>query len=183
MLVVITGGPFSGKTTLIEAFSQRGHHVVPEAAIQVIGELNDELGTEGQQEFRKHHRGEFQQLVLKRQIAQEEAALAIGDGRPVFLDRSRIDGLAYCRHFDEEPPAELRAAVTQIRFHAVFVLETLKNAHVRADTGRTSDRATSVALRDHLLGIYRELGYEPVQIPEMSVTDRAAKILRDIESA
>ena len=47
MRVVVTGGPGSGKTTLVEALGRRGYATVPEAAIQVIEAKNAELGVEG----------------------------------------------------------------------------------------------------------------------------------------
>jgi predicted ATPase len=45
--VVLTGGPHSGKTTLIEELRRRGQRVVPEAALALIEELNAAMGVEG----------------------------------------------------------------------------------------------------------------------------------------
>ena len=44
--VVVTGGPGSGKTTLVEALAARVYATVPEAGIQVIEALNREPGLE-----------------------------------------------------------------------------------------------------------------------------------------
>ena len=170
-LVVITGGPYSGKTTLVNAFARLGYHTVPEAAIAVIAELTERMGLEQQKRWRHDNRAEFQSMILARQIAAEEDALRDAEGSVIF-DRSRIDGLAYCRHFGAAPPDELVRAAGGIRFHHVLLLDTLQRVEVRTETGRTSDRATSLALRDQLDAVYRELGYAPVLIPEVPVRER-----------
>lgn len=177
--MVITGGPYSGKTTLVEALGRQGHGTVPEAAIDVIAELNEELGIEGQKKWRFEHRTEFQLRVLRLQVRREEEALRSGEG-PVFLDRSRLDGIAYCRHYGTPPPPELLEAAERIRYDHVFVLDTLSHVHVRTASGRTSDRATSLALRERIVEVYAEYGYEPVPVPEMSVEERVRFVLERI---
>jgi len=180
MLVVVTGGPYSGKTTLVEALGRRGYATAPEAAIQVIAELVEELGQEGQRRFRTEHRAAFQSRVLRRQVQQERQALAAADGAPVFFDRCRLDGLAYCRHFGAAPPQELLRAATELRFDRILLLDTLRDAHVRQDTGRTSDRATSLALCRELAGVYSDYGYAPIIVPEFPIEERVAFVLQTL---
>ena len=172
VLVVITGGPASGKTTLVEAFAARGYATVPEAAIQVIAELNEELGLEEQKAWRLANRRAFQLRVLARQVELEGRALEMSAGRVVFLDRCRIDGLAYCRHFDEPAPEELVASVGEVHYDRVFLLDTLPVVEDRSATGRTSDRAASLAIRATIEEVYVELGYEPIRVPVAPVEER-----------
>ena len=47
-LVIVTGGSFSGKTSLIRELAARGHEVLPESAFEVISELNRTHGIERQ---------------------------------------------------------------------------------------------------------------------------------------
>ena len=163
--VVITGGPGSGKTTLVEALGARGFATVPEAAIQVIAELNEALGVDGQKAWRREHRLEFQERVLERQIALEEAA---GEPPVLFLDRGRLDGVAYCRHFDAPLPPGYEERAAGGRYDRVFVLETLANFADRSATGRTSDRAESVALGAVIEAVYREAGHQVERVPELA---------------
>ena len=180
MLVVITGGPYSGKTTLVEALGQRGYRFVREAAIQVIEELGRELGIEEQKRWRAAHRAEFQARIVRRQIDAEREVLEHAREEPVFLDRSRVDGLGYCRHFGEEPPAELSAAIDELRYDRVFLLDTLSRVEVRGDTGRTSDREASLAIAKSVEAVYLELGYEPVRVPELPLAERVDLVLREL---
>ena len=65
MKIVITGGPYSGKTTLIEELEDRGCNVLHEAAIELIKELNDKFGVAGQKAWREKHFSEFQEMIAK----------------------------------------------------------------------------------------------------------------------
>lgn len=173
--IVVTGGPTSGKTTVVEALAARGYRTVPEAALDVIAELSARLGVDEQRSWRLGHPVPFQRLVLERQDANERAA---ADERgAVFLDRGRLDGLAYLRHFGATAPPDVLELATAVRYDRVVLLDTLRDAPVRSDTGRSSDRATSLALRDALLALYREHGYEPAVVPEMPVAERVEAVL------
>lgn len=182
MRVVLSGGPGSGKTSTIEALAARGHAIVPEAGIQCIAELNAELGLEGQREWRRAHRLEFQMRVLARQLANEARATA-APGAHLFLDRGVVDGLGYCRHFGERPPPELERAARAARYDRVFVLDTLPDFPERGSSGRSSGRADSLALRDRIEEAYRELGHRPTRVPVMSIEERADFVLAQLAAA
>jgi predicted ATPase len=173
--VVITGGPCSGKTTVVEALAARGYQTVPEAAIEVIAELSERLGVEGQARWRSEHREAFQVLIIDKQ-AQLEAAAA-GHGGPLFHDRGRLDGVAYCRVFDAPIPPEVEAGCAELPYDRVFLLDTLADFHGRAATGRTSDRERSLRIRDELERTYAARDLAPEFVPETSVEERVALIL------
>jgi predicted ATPase len=172
--VVITGGPYSGKTTIIERLAASGYTTIQEAAIEVIEELTRELGLEGQARWRTEHRDEFQLRIVRMQMALEAAAPL---GATVFQDRGRLDGLAYCRVFGSEVPPELVAACAELPYDRVFVLDTLTSFVTRTDTGRTSDRDRSLRIRDALMDAYSERGLRPVFVPELPIEERVRFVL------
>lgn len=177
MIVVVTGGPGSGKTTLVEAFSHLGYPTVPEAAIAVIAELNERLGVEEQKTWRRTHRQEFQELVARRQ-AKNEAELSPGM-HATFLDRGRFDGLAYCHHFGDDIPEVVIKIANEGHYDHVLLLETLPEEIFaeRGETGRMSNRTDSLAIRDQIEDIYIKSGFSLVHIPVMPVKDRVRMAL------
>ena len=99
--VVLTGGPSSGKTSVInrvvEQFKELGYHVivVPETATELI---NSGIRPFGENALPAYN---FQKLVLQTQLNKEnvarEAAEIMGSGKTIILyDRGTLDGYAYC---------------------------------------------------------------------------------------
>lgn len=153
---------------------------VPEAALAVIEELNQEQGgIEQQIAWRKTHQKDFQERLLRKQVALERVAAA-RDG-VVFLDRTRIDSVAYCRLRGLELPPMLQCENLAGRYASVFVLDTLSSFSTRAETGRTSDRDLSLRVRDLVIAAYREFGYKLILVPELPLEQRVALILNQLD--
>jgi predicted ATPase len=175
--VVLTGGPGSGKTTLLEHFRSLGYPVVPEAALHIIQELVTEMGMARQKAWRRRHVREFQERILARQIRMEMATRSM-DAPYVFLDRGRLDGLAYFRLSRVPVPAEMAARITADRYATVFVLDTLPNYRARTESGRATETYTdSLRIRRALMSVYERLRYQPIPVPVMTVEERAAFVL------
>jgi len=177
--IVLTGGPYSGKSTLAEALSGLGFAVVPEAAIQVIESLGRELGSEAARDWRSANHVEFQLRIVRLQLSLEEQAEQSGAALAV-CDRGVPDGLAYMRHWQVEPPAELVEAARRARYERVFLLDTLAGARPRTETGRL-DEHESERVRDLLAGVYREHDHEPVVVPEKRLEERIQLIRRHLD--
>jgi predicted ATPase len=175
--IVLTGGPCSGKTTVLEHLRASGCATAPEAAIQVIRDLTAELGLDGQRAWRDTHWVAFQERVARLQIEHESAAER-GGAEILVCDRGLLDGLAYCRHRGVEPPTLLLDLVRGARYDQVFVLDTLKDFDARLETGRVDDRDDSLRVGALIRAVYTEHGYRPVRVPELSVETRAARILK-----
>lgn len=178
-LVVITGGPGSGKTSLVTRLGSLGYATVPEAALQIIDEFNREHGVAGQVEWRQQHPAEFTRLVMKRQVTLE-AACTIAEGGIGFCDRGRPDTMAYAALAGYELDSESRSLVESQRYLRVFLLDTFSHFTMRPETGRTSDRERSVRIHDLLDEAYRSLGYLPCRVPELSVRNRARLVLSEL---
>lgn len=175
--IVITGGPYSGKTSLVRALAARGYATIPEAAISVIEDLTQELGLEGQATWRATHLAEFQELIIQKQLKLELRAHPAG---PVFLDRGRLDGVAYCHVYGSEVPTSLAFACSDLPYDKVFLLDTLQRFEGRTGSGRTSDRERSLAIRDALRDVYTARGLAPIEVPEMPLVERVDFVLANL---
>ena len=93
-LFVITGGPGSGKTTLINALAACGYTVMPEGARAII---QRQVATGGNA-LPWSDRLAFAELMLQWDLRSYQAALEV-DG-PVIFDRGIPDSSATCNFAD-----------------------------------------------------------------------------------
>jgi predicted ATPase len=165
---VITGGPSAGKTTTISLLKSRGYATAPEMSRTIIEE---EMARGRELADIRADGDAFQMQILHRQ-QQLEASLNPDD--VVFLDRGLPDGLAYERFLGLTPNPELVAASTTARYRKVFVLDLLP---IHDDGGRIENEHEQREIQKQLLATYRELGFDVVTVPVMTLDERAQYIL------
>lgn len=170
---VITGGPSTGKTTLLEELAKRGYKTIPEVARVVIdegiaaGNTLDEI--RGDEQL-------FQEEVARRK-ADLEKRLQPND--TLFLDRGMQDTLAYMRIYDYPIAPWLLQLCEGAHYKTVFLLEPVGD--FTQDYARTEDAFTRERLQKLLEMAYTEYGMEPVRVPAMSPSSRADFILSNIK--
>lgn len=164
---VITGGPCSGKTTIINELSKLGFYTVPEAARLLIDrEKNNGKSLE---EIRRDEL-DFQVKVLKLKIEIENK---MPRDKVIFFDRAVPDSIAYYEFLGVDSK-QLKESCKEKRYRKVFFLEQLQ---FEKDYARVESEELANKLSDLLLNAYLELGYEVIIVPEMSVGDRVKFIL------
>ena len=111
---VITGGPCSGKSSLIDELDKRGYVTIKEVAREIISKrLDNSLTTE---EFRIR-----QSLIYDEQLKRENSLIS----NISFLDRSLIDSLFYSKMQTGTIPERFFENDLNERYNGVFVLEIL----------------------------------------------------------
>ena len=116
---VITGGPSTGKTTVINMLEKRGYKTTIEHARHYI----DTMRIEGQTvEDIKNNKRKFQLGVLDMQIKQEDA---IKPNDLVFLDRAIPDAMAYYQFLMLDYDEKLLNAVKNTSCKKIFILDRL----------------------------------------------------------
>lgn len=171
--IVITGGAYSGKTTMLNKLAEKLNlTAVPEAAIEVIEDLRNRMGNEEQKRWRKEYPALFQKLVAEKQFYNENTEAVIATKGIVLLDRSMLDGFAYCKFYNVHSPGELEYLSGNCEYNIVFILETISPFENRAESGRTSNEEDSRRQSKILYEIYEEYNYKPIWIPMMPLNDR-----------
>lgn len=169
---VITGGPSSGKTTVLKELAKLGYIIYPEAARVFI----DEEMAKGKslREIRGNE-AEFQRKVLKIKIQIEKEAPR---DKIVFFDRGIPDSIAYYQICGLDPKEVLKFCKRKV-YKKIFFLEQLpfKNDYARIEDGKTIKKLNKL-----LKESYEKLGYEVIVIPAMSVKERVKKILSEIKN-
>jgi len=156
---VITGGPSSGKTTIINELSKLGFHTIPEAARLLIDrEMTNgkSLGQIREDEL------EFQEIFLKMKIEIEGKA---PKDKTVFLDRAIPDSIAYYEFWGFNAK-ELKELCKEKRYNKIFFLEQLP---FKKDYARVENEEEANRMSEFFFKVYADLGYEIIRIPAMSV--------------
>ncbi len=116
--IVITGGPCSGKTTVINLLKEKNYKVIPEVATIIIKENLNKDDTEilTWKNFKK-----FQKEVIKRQLKYEN--MLNNEEGIVFLDRGIYDSIAYLKKEKIEDKSLFK--VCKSDYDIIFILEPL----------------------------------------------------------
>lgn len=176
--VVITGGPGSGKTTLVERLRSAGYPVVAEAARAII---RDQVAIGGP----AHHTADWAlgaEVTLAWEIRSYREAGCHRDG-PMFFDRGIPDLIGYHPMMGRPTPPHFVAAAERFRYrHRVFVAPPWAGIYV-TDDERKQDFGWAMRCYDAVLDAYQRCGYEPVILPKSTVEDRLAFVLEQVTRA
>jgi len=164
---VISGGPGTGKTSVIEELERLGHDVIGEAA-RIIAETDERFVGKSINEI---DWDAFHAAIID---WQKEEFGKIGD-RVVFIDRGLGDNLAYDKIHKVETSKEKLDFTNSFKHDKIFVLDFLD--FYETDGLRDETKEEQEELHAAIIEAYENLGCEIVVVPFMSVADRARFIL------
>lgn len=169
---IVTGGPSSGKSTLLTYLKSAGYLIIPEVARTLI----DEEIAKGKtlQEIRSDETV-FQRRIFRMKTDLEERLLP---EQLTFFDRGIPDSAAYYRLYGEDVEPVIQASRKR-RYRGVFFLEQVPFAK---DYARIEDEKKAAIISNLLHKAYADMGYEVITIPLLSIAERARLLLNYIES-
>jgi predicted ATPase len=173
---IITGGPGSGKSSLIEALQERGYSGTIGAGRGVI---QDQVATGGSA-LPWGYRLLFAEMMLSWEVrSYHMARLASGT---VFFDRGVPDVLGYLKLCDLTAPPHMLKAAEDFRYNRrVFIAPPWQDIF-RQDRERKQDFDEAVRTCEALVETYAALNYTLVELPRVSIEERLRFILDDIEN-
>lgn len=176
-LFVVTGGPGSGKSSLIAALKAGGLRHMPEAGRAVI----QEQVAQGGSALPWADRLAFAERMLSHDLrSYREAQKLTG---PVIFDRGVPDVLGYLRVIGLAVPAHIEEAVRSVRYHRrVFIAPPWRSIFVQDAERKQSFEEAEVTYRA-MVDVYSELGYELVSLPLATLAERAQFVRGIIEQA
>lgn len=174
---VVTGGPGSGKTSLIEALATSGYTVFEEVSRRIIREQSQR--PDGVLPW--HNLEGFAALALE--AMKQQYSAAAGQPHAAFFDRALPDIVGYLTCAGIIPGTHLTQALrTHTYATPVFICPPWA-AIYRNDPERPQTYADSVALHHHINHAYRQAGYTLIEVPQVSVPERTAFIINTLARA
>ena len=167
--------PGSGKTTVLLELQQRGYNFATEVARQIIQEQVQQGGA-----LPWSDRERYTRIMLERSIASylnHMPASAI-----TFADRGIPDTLCYARLIGSPQVQAIRAACQQYRYARRVFLAPVWAEIYRTDSERKQDLDEAIRTADLMGEVYRECGYEVIELPKTSPQERAEFILQQLLS-
>ena len=166
--IVITGGTYAGKSSITELFKQDGFSVVPDVGLEIIKQLNNELGQEEQKQFRANQPLKFYSKIIKKKVEYEGGL----SNKPTIFDRGIYDYIAMMKLKEIQVPPSLMQSVKKVSYDIVFVLDTLSDFSMRPTSGRSLSKEDSLKLKKLVTEIYEKLGCKIVLVKEMPLKER-----------
>ncbi|RPE08525.1 ATPase [Chitinophaga lutea] len=171
---ILTGGPGMGKTVIIDALRHSGYTCVPETGRAVIREQV----AAGGDALPWGNRSAFARRMFRQSVTDYDAHLGIQ--APVFFDRGIPDITGYLQLCGLTVPPDMAAANHTLRYNPLVFIAPPWEDIFRNDRERKQSFEEAVATFDMMAGTYRSLGYRLSYLPETSVEERVAFILRSM---
>jgi predicted ATPase len=173
---ILSGGPGSGKTTLVERLAARGFATVAETGRAILAEQAESGGN-------AVHGGDsaaYGELMLKRGIADYRAVRETYE--PVFFDRGIAELPGYFRLMGLAVPEAASAATRDYRSNELVFLAPPWREIYRQDALRRQDFAEAARTFEFIRDAYIAAGYRPVELPKDTVARRIAFMLREVDA-
>lgn len=173
--LVVTGGPGSGKSSLIDALQQSGYARSVEAGRSII---QDQTAIGGRA-LPWVDPALFAEMMLcwemrSYQMAQLQNGLA-------FFDRGVPDVLGYLRFLNLPVPEHMRKAANTFRYNRHVFIAPPWQEIFRQDRERKQDFGEAVRTYETMVATYATLGYDLVEIPRVPVDERVRFMLRSVD--
>lgn len=172
---MLTGGPSTGKTSLISELKQRGFLCFEEISRQITLQARQD----GIEQLFLTEPLLFSEKLLQGRIQQYNDAYS-SNISPVFLDRGIPDVLAYMDYIGDAYPTHFETACKNHKYDTVFILEPWETIY-KTDGERYENFEQAQAIHGHLVNTYERFDYNLIAVPFLSITERSNFILDTLD--
>jgi predicted ATPase len=176
-LYIVTGGPGSGKSTLIEALESRGYARSLEAGRGII---QDQMAIDGPA-LPWRDPLLFAELMLNWEMRSYHAAQA--HAGPVLFDRGVPDVIGYLTLCGLPVPAHFERAAARFRYHKVVFIAPPWPQIFPQDAERRQSPEEAEQTYAAMVRTYTSRGYTLVELPRASIEDRVGFVVERIGPA
>ena len=169
--IVITGGPGTGKSTVIDELIKRKFTCMPEISRQVTLNAREK----GIEQLFLTKPLLFSELLLEGRINQFMEAEQVNN-ELVFFDRGIPDVHAYMNYISIDYPSSYVNKSNLYRYEHVFLMPPWEEIYI-SDNERYENFEQALAIHNHLERTYKELNYPIIEVPTGTVEERTNFIL------
>jgi predicted ATPase len=173
-IIVIIGGPGTGKSSIIKGLAAKNFCCYPE----ISRELTHEAQRRGIEQLFLEDPLLFSQMLLDGRIKQFNSAHKESH-QWVFIDRGIPDVVAYLNYIGDSFPEHFDHACRENVYTKIFILPPWEEIYV-SDNERYESFEQAKKIHKHLKDTYTNYGYSLIEVPKDSVDNRILYILDKI---
>lgn len=172
--IVITGGPGTGKSSVIRHLELLGHTCMHE----VSREITAQAQSQGISQLFLEKPLLFSEKLLQARIRQFEESSQQGPAT-IFLDRGIPDVVAYMDYFKTSYPRLFVEACQGYTYEKIFLLPPWEEIY-KTDNERYETFDQAMRIHRYLEKVYLSYGYNPIEVPLGSIAFRGDFILSNL---
>lgn len=172
--IVITGGPGTGKSTVIDHLEKMKFTCMPEISRTITKEAQES----GIDQLFLTDPLLFSKLLLEGRINQYQEA-DLQHSSTVFFDRGIPDIHGYMDYIGMDYPIEYIEKSNEFRYSTVFMMPPWKGIY-KTDNERYESFEQSLVIYRNLINAYEAMDYSIITVPEGSISSRVDFILKSL---
>ena len=173
--IIITGGPGTGKTSLIEELKKNNFKCFDE----ISREITLKYRKKGIEQLFLSDPNLFSQELLNGRIQQFNKSINL-QANCVFFDRGIPDIIAYLNFKKVDLSKKNLKAVDKYRYDIIFLLEPWEDIYT-SDIIRYESFNQVITIDSYIKNTYKEFGYNPIIVPKDNIKNRVDFIINTLK--
>ena len=176
--IVITGGPGTGKTSIINTLKNRNYYCFDEIIRNLTIEAKDKHDASSHISNPiafVNNPLDFNTRLINGRLKQFQEANFL-DKSLIFFDRGIPDVLAYMDFFNQAYGSEFLSICENHKYNYVFLLPPWETIY-KSDNERLESFEEAIKIHNFLEKIYKKLGYKTLEVPLGSIEERTNYII------
>ena len=172
--IIITGGPSTGKSSLIKNLKNKGYCCMDEVSREVILDAREK----GIEHLFISSPILFSEILLEKRVAQFHQAEKKTENL-VFFDRGIIDIEAYLNFSKTEYTLNFNSILDALKYDQIFICPPWKDIH-QTDNERYETFEEATEIHHQLIRSYQKEGYVVIEIPFGTIEKRTEFIINKV---